>query len=68
MAVNSDLAYQRLRLAGWHLGEYACGSTWVVEGFLGENQIRATGTNQREAWQRAFEQAESIGLAGRAFY
>jgi hypothetical protein len=41
--------------------------TWIVSGANGENVIRAEGATETEAWQRAFEQADSLGMMGRWF-
>ena len=41
--------------------------TWIVSGANGENVIHAEGATETEAWQRAFEQADSLGMMGRWF-
>jgi hypothetical protein len=40
---------------------------WIVSGANGENVIHAEGVTETEAWQRAFEQADSLGMMGRWF-
>ncbi|MFL5242664.1 MAG: hypothetical protein ACJ8FY_11205 [Gemmataceae bacterium] len=42
-------------------------ATWIVSGANGENVIHAEGKTETDAWQRAFEQAESLGMMGRWF-
>jgi hypothetical protein len=37
---------------------------WIVSGANGENVIQADGATETEAWQRAFEQADSLGMMG----
>ena len=54
-----------LHAAGWSIGETAAGGTWLVCGRNGENLVKATGRTQVEAWYRAVEQAEAVGIAGR---
>jgi len=39
---------------------------WQVDGQNGENLIRADGASQVEAWHRAVEQAEALGMLGRS--
>src|SRR5262249_23961980 len=46
----------RLRRAGWSLGEAAAGAAWVVDGPNGENILLAVAATQEEAWRRAGEQ------------
>jgi hypothetical protein len=57
-----DEARDRLRRAGWSLGETVWGSSWQIDGRAGENLLLVHGSTQAEAWQRAAEFARSIGL------
>src|SRR5262249_49587173 len=52
-----DECRERLRRAGWSLGEAAAGAAWVVDGRNGENLILAVGASPAEAWRQACEQA-----------
>jgi hypothetical protein len=61
-----DEAFARLHRAGWSIGEMAGTTGWMVTGRNGENAILARGASQAEAWHRAIEQAEAVGMAGRA--
>jgi len=64
----SDLCYIRLRRAGWSIGSVTTAhATWIVSGANGENVIHAEGKTETQAWQRAFDQAESLGMMGRWF-
>jgi hypothetical protein len=47
-----DECRDRLRRAGWSLGEDRCGATWQVDGRNGENALLATGATQAQAWWR----------------
>jgi hypothetical protein len=58
-----DASRTRLQRAGWSIGETATASGWLVIGSNGENAISATGETQAEAWYRAVEQAEAVGMA-----
>src|SRR5262245_26285435 len=64
-----DESAARLKRAGWSMGDCctlsAAGPTWLVAGRNGENLIEARGTTQREAWHRACQQAQSVGMLGR---
>ena len=57
-----DESRDRLRRAGWSVGEAAFGPAWVVSGTNGENRLHATGATQAEAWWRACEQARAVGM------
>ena len=61
--------FTRLHAAGWSVGDVriltAEGPRWLVTGRNGENQVRATGRTQAEAWHRACQQAEAAGMLGR---
>jgi hypothetical protein len=61
-----------LKRAGWSIGDAAFVGTmrkrvWVVSGHNGENLIRAEGTTQDGAWQRALEQAREVGMLGKTY-
>jgi hypothetical protein len=58
-----------LRRAGWTVEEVITindhsRKVWQVTGVNGENDIRAEGTDQWEAWHRACEQAAALGMLG----
>jgi hypothetical protein len=59
-----------LQRAGWTVGDVAVhgpdGIHWLVSGSNGENRIEGRGASQGEAWHRAVEQAEAVGMAGPA--
>jgi hypothetical protein len=57
-----DESRDRLHRAGWSVGEIASATRWQVIGSNGENQIKAEGGSQTEAWWRACEQARSVGM------
>ena len=66
---SSDESFSRLQRAGWTVGDVAVHGPedihWLVTGTNGENRIEARGASQAEAWQRALQQAEAVGMAGR---
>lgn len=41
------------------------GLAWAVDGWNGENVIRATGATGAEAWRAAVDQARALGMLGR---
>jgi hypothetical protein len=57
-----DESFARLQRAGWSIGETAGACVWLVMGGNGDNQIRAEGRTQAEAWYRAVLQAEAVGM------
>jgi hypothetical protein len=63
---NSDASFARLHRAGWSVGEVVVfgevGKRWLVSGVNGENVIEAEGDTQAEAWYRACQQAEAVGM------
>jgi hypothetical protein len=60
---SSDESFARLQRAGWSVGEVRLADgQWVVTGSNGENRIEAQGAGQAEAWHRACEQAEAVGM------
>ena len=63
---SPDESFARLHRAGWSLGETGSAGRWLVTGSNGENQISATGASQAEAWHRAVEQAEALGMLARS--
>jgi hypothetical protein len=64
-----DESRDRLHRAGWSVGETAVGPghalVWVVSGTNGENRIEVRGGSQAEAWWRACQQAEAVGMLAR---
>lgn len=56
----------RLRRSGWSVGERAVavsgGVLYVVDGMNGENRLLAQGRTSAEAWQRACQYAEAVGM------
>jgi hypothetical protein len=63
---SPDESFRRLHAAGWSIGETGTASRWLVGGANGENLIRASGSPHAEAWWRACEQAEALGMLGRS--
>jgi hypothetical protein len=66
----SDDSHARLKADGWTVG-YArtvgpAGPFWQVSGGNGGNQIRASGRTLAEAYWRACQQAEAVGMLRRA--
>ena len=59
-----DESFDRLRRAGWSVGEIPTAGEWVVSGTNGENVMEARGPTQTEAWWRACEQARAVGMLG----
>jgi hypothetical protein len=60
-----DESFDRLRRAGWSVGDVADGSGWRVCGSNGENLLEARGRTQTVAGWRACEPARALGtLAG----
>jgi hypothetical protein len=62
-------AFDRLKRAGWSIGEAARlsrdgGLVWLVSGRNGENVIRAEGASQAAAWREAVGQARAVGMIG----
>jgi hypothetical protein len=62
---SPDESLARLHAAGWTVGEAVFGDTWLVSGSNGENLVLAEGRTQSEAWHRACQQAEAVGMLGR---
>jgi hypothetical protein len=52
-----DESFDRLRRAGWSVGEVGTATRWLVSGTNGENTVLAEGQSRAEAWHRACEQA-----------
>ena len=55
---------------GWSIGPTAYatsdgGIAWAVDGWNGENVIRADGPTEAEAWRAAVDQAVELSLLGR---
>jgi hypothetical protein len=57
-----DESGDRLRRAGWSLGEACFGHRWHVEGRNGENRLLAGGASQAQAWWRACLLARELAL------
>ena len=61
-----DESFDRLHRAGWSIGETAFGPdhslVWIVSGSNGENRVKARGQSQAEAWYRAAQQTEAVGM------
>jgi hypothetical protein len=67
MPVRSvDECYDRLRRAGWSVGETVSATLWIVTGTNGENRVHAEWPTQSEARWRACEQAEAVGMLAKA--
>ena len=62
---SPDESRARLHRAGLSIGETAATGEWLVTGANGENAISATGETQAEAWHRAIEQAEAVGMSSK---
>jgi hypothetical protein len=66
---SPDECFARLHRAGWSVGETSffgsCGEVWLVSGSNGENLLRAEGLTQADAWWRACQQAEALGMLRR---
>jgi hypothetical protein len=60
-----DESYDRLHRAGWSVGDVGTATTWIVTGTNGENAIRAEGQTRAEAYWRACQQAEAVGMLAR---
>jgi hypothetical protein len=60
-----DESFARLHRAGWSIGEKGGTTGWMVTGDNGENVIFTRGASQAEAWHRAIEQAEAVGMIGK---
>ncbi len=59
---------RRLRRAGWEVGATQVtgpgGPVWIVSGYNGENQLRVAAPRRDEAWWRACEAAQAVGMLG----
>jgi hypothetical protein len=66
----SDDSHARLKAAGWSVGYVGVGShrslVWQVTGTNGENRVEGHGRTLNEAYWRACQQAEAVGMLGRA--
>jgi hypothetical protein len=60
-----DEVLDRLYRAGWSVGDVALTQGWLVTGSNGENQVRAVGATQAQAWRLACEQAAAVGMLAR---
>jgi hypothetical protein len=57
-----DECHDRLRRAGWSVGETGSANRWQVSSSHGENVIFAEGLTQVEAWWKACQQARAGGM------
>ena len=61
-----DESLDRLRRAGWSVGDSAfgpeCALVWLVTGNNGENVVKAEGRSRAEAYGRACVQAREVGM------
>jgi hypothetical protein len=57
-----DESRERLRRAGWSVGEAAFGPLWHVNGTNGANLIDASAATQAGAWWAACVQAREVGM------
>ncbi len=55
----------RLKRAGWNVGEVGTAGRWLVTGSNGENRLKVEGDNPAEAWHRACQAAEGMGMLRR---
>ena len=66
---TEDESFAHLHRSGWSVGDVPLlateGQRWLGSGSNGENQARATGRTQAEAWYKACLQAEAAGMLGR---
>ena len=64
-----DESLDRLRRAGWSVGDTAFGPEhalhWLVTGNNGENVVHAEGRTHAEAYWRACVQARDVGMLAR---
>ncbi len=63
-----DTSFTRLHLAGWTVGETGTAEGWIVDGAKRENRFVAFGKTQAEAWAKAWQEAETLGMLGLTFY
>jgi hypothetical protein len=66
---DAEESLARLLRAGWEIDstrfQGAEGPVWVVSGHNGENQVRVAAPTREEAWWRACEAAQAVGMLGR---
>jgi hypothetical protein len=62
MYATPDESLDRLRRAGWSVGDVGTATRWLVSGTNGENVLFAEGRSRAEAWHRACEQAAAVGM------
>ena len=63
-------AMVQLHQAGWLISDFVARGedgrdTWIVSGSNGENKVRVEGSDSAEAWGRAAEQAQLLGMLGK---
>jgi hypothetical protein len=57
-----DESLDRLRRAGWSVGDVGTATRWLVSGANGENVLFAEARGRAEAWHQACEQAVAVGM------
>jgi hypothetical protein len=62
MCPAPDESPDRLRRAGWSVGDVGTATRRIVSGTNGENVLFAEGRGRAEAWHRAYEQAAAVGM------
>lgn len=66
---NAVDSLKRLHGAGWQIGctrfKGPEGPVWIVSGYNGENQVCVAAADRDEAWWRACEAAQAVGMLGR---
>jgi hypothetical protein len=60
-----DESRDRLHRARWSVGEIATATYWQVDRRNRENLILNVATSQAEAWWRACQQAQAVGMLAR---
>jgi hypothetical protein len=59
-------SFTRLQRAGWSVCDVRVlttqGPTWLGSGHNGENAFSARGVTQAEAWHKACQQLEAVGM------
>jgi hypothetical protein len=57
-----DEIRDRLRRAGWSLGETVCGGIWRVDGRNGENVLLVRADAQLAVWKLALVETSALGM------
>jgi hypothetical protein len=66
MTPTVDICAERLRRAGWSVGDVGTASGWLVTGTRGEATIQAPDPTLLETWRRVRDQAAAAGTIARA--